>query len=129
MRLKHRGICAAGLILLSGVAAAQTSGADDPGKAAFQKCYACHSVDRVERNLPGPNLAGVIGRKAASLPDFDYSQAMRSAGANGLVWDRETLDRFLADPEKFLPGTSMSFVGLTSADERNAVIGYLERHP
>jgi cytochrome c len=99
----------------------------DEGARAFQKCYSCHSVDPAETNLSGPNLAGVIGRRAASLPGFDYSPAMRKAGAEGLVWTEEVLDRYLADPLAMIDRTSMSFPGLRSAEERRAVIDYLRR--
>jgi cytochrome c len=99
----------------------------DEGERAFQKCYSCHSVDRAEQNLSGPNLAGVMGRRAGALPGFAYSSAMKKAGADGLTWGEETLDRYLADPLETIPDTTMSFPGLRSAGERRAVIGYLRR--
>lgn len=75
---------------------------------AFNYCISCHSVDPAETGLPAPNLDGVTGRKAGSHPDFDYSPAMRAAGEAGLVWTRETLKAFLANPEALVPGTAMS---------------------
>ena len=100
----------------------------DPGARAFQKCFACHSVDPAERGLPGPNLYHVIGRLAAALDDYEYSAAMVAAGRTGrLVWTEATIDRFIADPQAFLPGTSMNYVGTRDAAERAAVIGYLMR--
>ena len=99
----------------------------DAGERAFQKCYSCHSVDPTETNLSGPNLAGVIGRRAAARAGFEYSPAMKKAGALGLVWTEAALDRYLADPLESIPGTTMSFPGLRSADERRAVIDYLQR--
>lgn len=101
----------------------------DAGERAFQKCYSCHSVDPKETNLSGPNLAGVIGRRAASLAGFDYSPAMKKAGADGLVWTEAALDRYVADPLETIPGTTMSFPGLHDAAERRAVIDYLRRFP
>lgn len=74
---------------------------------AFQYCISCHSVDPAETGLPAPNLGGVVGRQAASRVDFDYSPAMRAAGEKGLVWTRETLRAFLANPETVVPGTGM----------------------
>jgi cytochrome c len=74
---------------------------------AFNYCISCHSVDPAETGLPAPNLDGVLGRRAASRPDFDYSPAMRAAGANGLVWTRDTLKAFLANPDAMVPGTAM----------------------
>jgi cytochrome c len=95
------------------------------GARLFQRCYSCHSVEPGDRGLPGPNLAGVAGRRAATGDDFDYSVAARAAGAGGLVWDAETLDAFLADPAGFLPGTLMSFPGMRDAAERAALIEFL----
>jgi cytochrome c len=108
--------------------AARAEGAPDAGARAFQKCFACHSVDPKERGLPGPNLYHVIGRPAAALDDYEYSPAMIAAGRTGkLVWTEATLDRFLANPQAFLPGTAMNFFGLRNAAERRAVIGFLAR--
>jgi cytochrome c len=105
--------------------------AGDPGRGerAFQQCYACHSVDPEEIDLPGgPNLAGVLGRQAGTWAQFAYSPAMRAAGSErGLVWTRETLDAFLADPQGFLPGTSMAYAGLREPSVRADVIAYLAR--
>lgn len=95
------------------------------GERVFQQCYACHSVDRRETGLPGPNLVGVVDRRAASRPGFDYSPAMRAKGAAGLRWTEAELDRYLADPEAAVPRTSMSFIGLRAAADRRAVIAYL----
>jgi cytochrome c len=74
---------------------------------AFNYCISCHGVDPAETGLPAPNLDGVIGRKAGSRPDFDYSPAMRAAGAGGMVWTRETLKAFLSNPDAVVPGTAM----------------------
>ena len=102
------------------------AGADSArGARVFQRCYACHSVVAGERGTPGPNLRGVVGRRAGALPGFRFSPAMRDAGAHGLVWTREALDRYLADPEGVVPGTEMSMPGLASADDRRDVIDYL----
>ena len=111
-----------------GTAAALAQEADaDLGARVFQQCYACHSVEPGEHGTPGPNLHGVVGRRAGALEGFDYSEAMIEAGRErGLVWTEETLDGFLADPEAYLPGTWMSFVGLADPAERAAVIGYLK---
>lgn len=74
---------------------------------AFQYCISCHSADPAETGLPGPNLAGVVGRRAGSRPDFEYSPAMRAAGAGQLVWTRAMLKAFLANPQGLVPGTAM----------------------
>jgi len=96
------------------------------GERVFQRCYACHSVVVGEDKLPGPNLRGVIGRRAGTLPGFRFTPAMIGAGARGLVWTRSTLDEFLVDPQGVVVGTEMSMPGLPSADDRRDVIDFLE---
>ncbi len=97
------------------------------GEHVFQRCVACHSVVAGEDTLPGPSLRGVIGRRAGALPGFRFSPALIDAGARGLVWTRETLDIYLADPERLVPGTEMGPPGLRLAHDRRDVIDYLER--
>ena len=119
-----RRILVAGLVLAASQVSAQT-----PGERVFQQCFACHSVDKAEAGLPGPNLAGVVGRRAGREAGFDYSPAMKEAAAGGLTWTPETLDRFLTDPEQVVPKTSMHWFGLKDPAERAAVIGYLREKP
>ena len=97
------------------------------GERVFQRCFACHSVVAGEDKLPGPNLRGVLDRRAGTRPGFRFSPAMIQAGARGLVWTRATLDAYLADPERFLPGTEMAIPGLREAVDRRDVIDYLEK--
>jgi cytochrome c len=97
------------------------------GERVFQRCFACPSVVAGENRLPGPSLRGVIGRRAGSLPGFRFSPALVEAGGRGLVWTRDSLDAYLADPERFIPGTEMGPPGLREADDRRAVIDFLER--
>ena len=111
------------LLLLLGPSALAESSA---GERAFQKCFSCHSVEQHETGLPGPSLFGVVGRRAAATPDFEYSPAMRARGAAGLFWTAPEIDRYIADPDAYLPGTSMSFVGMADAAERAALLRYLE---
>jgi len=96
------------------------------GERVFQRCYACHSVAE-ETKLPGPHLRCVLGRRAGTLPGFEFSPAMVDAGAaRGLVWTRATLEAFLTDPEALVPGTTMGPPTLPGADDRRDVIDYLE---
>lgn len=91
----------------------------------FQRCYACHSVAPGESGLEGPNLHGVVGRRAAVAAGFAYSPALRARGRDGLVWDPATLDAFLADPQGFAPGNNMGFFGLRDPQARAALIRFL----
>ena len=89
--------------------------------AAFAACAACHSSD-ASHGL-GPSFLGVYGRKAAGAKGFTYSAAMKKAG---LTWDDKSLDAFIADPQKAVPGNVMPFPGLPDAKQREEVIAYLK---
>lgn len=89
--------------------------------AAFAQCAACHSVEPGVIGI-GPSLAGVVGRKAGTLPGFTYSDAMK---AYGKTWDAAALDTFLTSPAKALPGTRMTYMGQSDPAQRQAVIAYL----
>lgn len=84
-----------------------------------QRCAECHAIDAEET---GPHHRGVFGRRAGSVPGYDYSRAVRKSG---VYWDAASLDRWLSDPEKFIPGQNMDFK-VTSKAEREALIAYLK---
>lgn len=96
----------------------------EEGQLAFNNaCRTCHTLRDGDNRL-GPNLHNIIGRKAGSAPGYGYSSAMRDAG---LVWDKASLDRFIANPDQVLPGHNMKpYGGITSAEERAKIIAYLE---
>lgn len=79
------------------------------GQAVFRSCRACHAVGPAARNKSGPQLNGIIGRKAASVPGFAYSDAMKQKAASGLVWTEANLTAYLQAPDVFLPGGVMAF--------------------
>ena len=114
----------AGLLLLTVLVSAPAN-ADDSGARAFTPCRACHSLDPAERDLPGPNLAGVVGRSIGGDPAFDYSPALRKVRADGLRWDAARLESFLADPQEMFPGLWMSMRGIEDAAERQALVRFL----
>jgi cytochrome c len=114
----------AGLLLLPMLASAPAS-ADEDGARLFAPCRACHSLDPAERGLPGPNLAGVIGRTIGSDPAFDYSPVLRKARDDGLRWDTQRLERFLVDPAEMFPGLWMSMRGIEDAAERKTLVRFL----
>jgi nitrite reductase (NO-forming) len=91
------------------------------GKAVFRKCQACHSLT-AGKNGVGPSLAGIVGKKAAAAPGYNYSQAMRTSN---LTWDAATLDAYLSDPQKVVPGNKMPFPGLKTENERRTLIAFL----
>ena len=97
-----------------------TSGDPARGKELWQGCNACHSVDD---NDIGPRHKGLVGRKAGSLADYNYSPALK---ASGLTWDTATLDRWLTNPSALVPGTKM-FFKLDSPKDRADVIAYLQQ--
>ena len=85
------------LVLLPMLGSAPVA-AEEDGARAFTPCRACHSLDPVERGLPGPNLSGVVGRSIGGDSAFDYSPVLRKARDDGLRWDAQRLQTFLADP-------------------------------
>jgi nitrite reductase (NO-forming) len=104
------------------VAATPIAGGDPAaGKLVFRKCQVCHSLDP-GKNLIGPSLAGVVGRKSGAEPNYAYSPAMKSAN---LTWDAKTLDAYLDDPQKVVPENKMPFPGLKTAQDRSDVIAFL----
>lgn len=92
------------------------------GQAAFAICTGCHVAEKGAASTAGPNLYGIIGRKAGSVQDFAYSEAL--AGAN-LVWDEAQLNAYIANPSGAVPGTSMVAGAVEDADARAAIIAYL----
>ena len=102
-------------------AAAAQGGDPQNGRQVYRKCQACHSLEP-GKNTVGPSLAGIVGKKSGSAPNFNYSPAMQ--GAN-ITWDAATLDAYLLDPQKTVPGNRMPFPGLKTENERKDVIAYL----
>ena len=93
---------------------------NNPGKQVFEKrCTGCHALDNEKT---GPHLRGVYGRPAASLTTFPYSDALRKSG---VTWDSDTLDKWLTDPDAFVPDNDMAF-RVANPEERAAIIGYLK---
>src|SRR5580700_5671170 len=97
---------------------AAISGDPAHGKALYQACQACHSIDD---NDLGPKHRGVVGRRAGSVADYNYSMALKNSG---LTWDPTTLDRWLSNPSALVPGTKMYFT-IADAQSRADIIAYL----
>ena len=107
-----------GAVLLAALAA----GDPKAGEAVYSRCLACHSLGY---HRTGPRHCGLFGRRAGAAPGFEeYSAAMKRSK---LVWNESTLDRFLADPLKAVPGTTMTYAGVQDAKERADLIAYLKQ--
>ena len=113
-----------GFVIVCGALAAFPAAAQDmaAGKSSFAKCRACHSPEE-GKNLIGPSLHGLFGRKAGSVAGFNYSAPNK---ASGIVWNDDTLFTYLENPQKFIPNTKMIFPGIKSEKERRNLIAYLK---
>lgn len=112
-------------LLLSFAPSAAFAQDAEAGATVFRKCVACHNAETTANKL-GPHLQGVVGRTAGSLEGYNYSQAMKDAGAAGLVWDEASLGEYLAAPKARVPGTKMVFPGLKDPEDLENVIAYLK---
>jgi cytochrome c len=116
------GTAMAGLIALSISASAQPGDAIR-GERVFRACAACHSLEP-NRNMTGPSLAELWNRKAGGLPSFDrYSPALKSSE---IIWEDGTLDAWIADPQHFIPGNTMTFPGMKDAPQRADLLTFLK---
>ena len=120
--MAFRVIFAAGAVLLALAPLARAEGDPQAGEAVFKKnCSVCHTTDE-GKNKIGPSLHGVVGRHAASLSNFQYSDSMKSANKD---WDAQNLDQYLSNPRALVPGTKMIFAGLKNETDRQNIIAYL----
>ncbi|WP_293780715.1 cytochrome c family protein [uncultured Oxalicibacterium sp.] len=102
---------------------AQTIQGDiEAGRRAYRNCVACHQIGPSARAAFGPQLNGIVGRRAGTTKDFTYSRAMKNAG---IVWTEEKLHAFVRNPGKVVPNNKMRFYGLWSDAEANDLIAYL----
>jgi len=126
--IKFKGAYVVAGLAASALASAAMAGAPagDPvaGKKVFMRCIACHAVTPGAGPKMGPNLSGVVGRKAAAAAGFKYSAAMQKAKVK---WDEATLDKWLTKPSAVVPGTSMAFAGIPAPADRANVIAYLKK--
>ena len=89
-----------------------------------RSCKTCHQIGESAKNFVGPELNGVVGRKAGTVPGYNYSDANKNSG---LTWDEATLKKYLKNPREVVPGTKMAFPGLPSDEDIANVIAYLEQ--
>jgi cytochrome c2 len=128
--MRELGILMLSCMACSAAAAAAADDADDADDAAllrrgeevYARCAGCHAI---EQHRTGPAHRGLFGRKAGTAPGFDrYSPALQ---ASGIVWDEKTLARFLARPMTMVPGTTMTYLGVNDAKDREALIAWLKK--
>lgn len=118
------------LLALSGTAWAQAANADqleppslERGAELWGKCRACHTLEAQGRNLVGPRLHGVFGRKAGTVADYRYSEAMKKSN---VIWTEQSMDAYLAATQDFMPGNKM-YGGLAIAQDRVDLIAWLKQ--
>jgi len=122
-------LAVAGLTVVALTSSALAEGDAAKGKAAFAKCGICHQVGPGAKTLVGPELNGIVGRKAASVAEYAmYSAGMKKLGADGWVWTEENIDKWIADPKAMIPDSPMAlaFPGVPDAAERADIIAYLK---
>ena len=117
----------AGAVLVTGLAAPVVAAELDGEKQFKRKCGACHFV--TDKKKLGPGLAGIFGRTAGTFKPFNYSRSMKAAGRADppLVWSAETIDAYLANPKEYIPKNKMSLRPIRKAEERAAIIKYMEQ--
>lgn len=117
-----------GATLLAGAACAAPSPPEAAqGELVYRQCYACHALEPGANTPAGPTLHGIVGKRIAAEPSFNYSRALRQLATEHESWTPELLDRFLTDPSAVAPGTEMGFLGLPDNGERRALIDWLRR--
>lgn len=114
-------VAAAAMALASLTAQASQASTTAARPAAFAQCAGCHSTEP-GKNLFGPSLSGVSKRRAGSLPGYAYSPALKKSG---IAWNAQSLDRWLASPQKAVPGTKMPLAGVPDPAARKALVNYL----
>jgi cytochrome c len=115
---------ALGAALLAAVAASAAAEDIDNGKAIFAKCRACHMIGEGAKNLVGPVLNGLIGRKAGTIEGFNYSDANKSSG---ITWDEPTFREYIKNPRAKIPGTKMVFAGISDDADIDDLLAYIKQ--
>jgi cytochrome c len=109
------------VVLLASASAVAAEGNAERGEEIYTRCLACHTL---AHNRVGPRHCGLFGRKAGSVPNYAYSAAMKKYG---VIWNEGTLDRFIENPLKTVPGTKMGYAGVKDPQERADLIAYLKK--
>ena len=112
--------------LLIGTALPAAAQDAEAGQRVFNQCRACHSINEGGRNGVGPNLHGILGRKAGSSEGFRYSASLREKAEGGLAWNEDMLRAYIANPKAVIPAGSMSYPGLRNEQQLNDLLAYLK---
>jgi cytochrome c2 len=120
--MRVRGMIAA-LALIAAAGAARADGDAARGEKHFEECATCHTLERGVNSV-GPSLFGLFGRKAGDVGDYRYSPALKKSG---ITWTPQTLDTYIADPQKQVPGNRMPYAGLPDVAARADLIAYLQK--
>ncbi|WP_149086439.1 c-type cytochrome [Pseudomonas prosekii] len=124
--MNHAAVMTSALVLCAALFGNQAHAAGDAeagGKLFSRMCGGCHQVGESARNGFGPQLNGVIGRTAGSAEGYQYSEAMKSSG---VIWDRETLAKYIEDPKGVVSGTRMIFWGISDPEKIENLLTYLQ---
>ena len=114
-----------GAALVAAMAATASAADLDNGKSIFNKCRACHQIGENAKNMVGPELNGLFGRKAGSARGFNYSEANKGSG---ITWDEATFREYIKNPKAKIPNTKMVFAGLSDDQDIDDLIAYLKQY-
>jgi cytochrome c len=123
-RLIHT-LAAVLLLSVAPAMAQEAAGNAEAGQRVFNQCRACHTINRDGRNMVGPNLFGVVGRRAGSVDGFRYSRPMHEKHEQNFVWTEDNLRAYIRNPKEVVPNGAMSFPGLRNEQQLNDLLAYL----
>lgn len=112
------------MILLAGLTATAQAQDAAAGEKVFAVCRACHQVGETAKNVVGPKLNGLFGRKAGSVEGYNYSEANKKSG---ITWDEATFAEYIKDPRAKIPGTKMVYAGLKDEQKVKDLIAFLKQ--
>ena len=125
--MRRSWIAAAAVMAMGASGTAFAQGNVESGGDVFKKCRACHLVGDGAKDTVGPQLNGVVGRKAATSETYKtYSENMKELGGKGFTWDDANLEKYLENPKAVVPQGKMAFAGLKDKADRDDVIAYLK---
>jgi cytochrome c len=123
-RFTNPALAAAALVVCLSAGTGRAEGDADKGKAAFvRQCAICHTIEKGDPNRFGPNLSGIVGKKAGAVPGFDYTRAFKSAA--NWEWSEDALASWIMFPGVMVPGTAMAIFQGVAEKDRDDIVAYL----